>query len=88
MLPSLSNVLKRIMYNRMVSFIYNQSVLHFYQFGFRSLLGTQDAIATFVNLVAPKLDKNEDVSAIFLDVAKTFDSINHDNNTVYAIIIA
>ena len=62
----------------MVSFIDSQSILHFYQFGFRSYVGTQNAIATLVNFVANKLDKHEDVSAIFLDVAKAFDSINHD----------
>ena len=38
----------------------------------------QDANATFVNFVANKLVKHEDVSAIFLYVAKAFDSINHD----------
>ena len=76
-LPSLSKVLERIMYNRMVSFIDFQSTLYFYQFGCRSHVGTQDAIATFVNFVASKLDKHEDDSAIFLDVAKAFNSINH-----------
>ena len=39
-LPSLSKVLERIMYNRMVSFIDFQSILHFYQFGFCSHLGS------------------------------------------------
>ena len=62
----------------MVSFIDSQSILHFYQFGFRSHLGTQDAFTTFVNFVATKLDKHGNVSTIFLDVAKAFDSINHD----------
>ena len=41
-------------------------------------MGTQDTIVTFVNFVAYKLDKHEDVSAIFLDVTKAFDSINQD----------
>ena len=77
-LSSLSKVLERIMYNRMVSLIDSLSILHFYQFGFRSDVGMQDAIVKFVNFVANKLDKHEDVSAIFLDVAKAFDSINHD----------
>ena len=77
-LPSLSKVFERIMYNRMILFIYSQSILHFYQFGFHSHVGTQNAIATFVNFFANKLDKHEDVSAIFLDVAKAFNSINHD----------
>ena len=76
--PSLSKVLERIMYNKMVLFIDSQPILHFYQFGFRSHVGLQDAIATFVNFVANKLDKHENVSAIFLDVAKAFDSIDHD----------
>ena len=41
-------------------------------------MGTQDAIAIFVNFVANILNKHEDVSAVFLDIAKAFDSINHD----------
>ena len=61
----------------MVSFIDSQSILHFYQFGFHSHVGTQDAIATFINIIANKLDKDEDASTIFLDVAKAFDSIDH-----------
>ena len=77
-LPLLSKVLEKIMCNRMFSFFDSQSILHFYQFSFRSHMDTQDANAVFVNFVANKLDKHEDVSAIFLNVAKTFDSINHD----------
>ena len=61
----------------MVSFIDFQSILHFYQFGFCSHLGTQFAIVAFVNIVANKLGKYEVVSAIFLNVAKAFFSINH-----------
>ena len=41
-------------------------------------MGTQDAIATFVNFVTNKLDKHENVFTIFLNVSKAFDSINHD----------
>ena len=62
----------------MVSIFDSQSILHFYKFGFRSHVCTQDAIATFVNFGADKLGKHEDVSAVFLDAAKAFDSINHD----------
>ena len=62
----------------MISFIDSQSILHIYQFGIRIHTGRQDARATFVNFVTNKLDKHEDVSAIFLDVAKAFNSINHN----------
>ena len=58
--------------------INSQSILHFYHFCFCSHLGTQNATATFVNFVANKLDKHGDISAIFIDVAMTFDSINYD----------
>ena len=62
----------------MVSFINSQLILHLYQFGFCSHVGTQDAIKKFFNFEANKLDKHENFSAIYLDVAKVFDSINHD----------
>ena len=62
----------------MISFIDSQPILHFYHFGFHSNAGTQDAIATFVNFVANKLDKHDHISAIFLDLAKAFDFIYHN----------
>jgi hypothetical protein len=77
-LSSVSKVLERLMYNRMTAFLGEHDILYSSQFGFRSGMNTQDAIARFVNTVTDNLDKTIDTSALFIDVAKAFDSLNHN----------
>ena len=77
-LPAVSKILERLMYNRIVQFVDKYSLLSKWQFGFRSHKSTQDAIAYFVDHVTNNLDEHRDVCALFVDVAKAFDSLNHD----------
>jgi len=59
-------------------FIRYKSALSDKQFGFRETVGCQEAISYFSNLIYNALDKNKKCLAIFLDIAKAFDSVNHD----------
>jgi hypothetical protein len=76
-LPSVSKILEKIMYNRMISFTNKYALLSSAQYGFRAGRSTQDAIADLVEHVTMNLDEHADVSALFVDVAKAFDSVNH-----------
>jgi hypothetical protein len=76
-LPAVSKILERLMYNRMITYIDKFSLLTKWQFGFRPRRSTQDAIANFVDYVT-NLDKKNDVCALFINVAKAFDSLNHE----------
>ncbi len=78
LLPAVSKILERLMYNRMMSFADKYSLLTRWQFGFRPYKSTQDAIARFVDNVTSNLDEHRDVCALFVDVAKAFDSLNHE----------
>jgi hypothetical protein len=47
------------------------------QFGFCEHTGSEDVIAYLANLAYSSLDKDKLCSGIFLNVAKTFNSISH-----------
>ena len=48
------------------------------QFGFRENYSTSLAIARLHELVINELDKNNSICALFLDLAKAFDTVNHN----------
>ena len=62
----------------MLSFIDKYSLLTKWQFDFRQYRSIQDAIAHFVVHVTQELDLKNNVCLLFIDVAKIFDSLNHD----------
>lgn len=45
--------------------------------GFRKGLGIKDAIAKVSEIIWEKLDQSKPVAAVFLDLAKAFDTVNH-----------
>jgi retron-type reverse transcriptase len=76
-LPALSKILERLMYNRMIKFLNKFNVLHAAQYGFRSGRSTESALIDLNEYVSKYLDQSMHVFALYLDVAKAFDSINH-----------
>ena len=73
-LPVFSKLLKRLMYNRLISFINQHKLLNKFQFGFRS---TNLALIYLVDKIAKAIDEKEIVLGVFLDFSKAFDTINH-----------
>ena len=77
-LPAISKIFEKLMYERIISFACKYSLLTTQQYGFRSGISTQDAVANLVEHVTMKLDQCCDVSALYIDVSKAFDSVNYD----------
>ena len=77
-LPLLSKVFEKLMYNRLVKFLIKNNILTDRQFGFRSKLNTSDAITQFLDISYHCLDNQKILIAIFLDFSKAFDTVNHD----------
>ena len=77
-LPSISKVLEKIIYNRLHSFITNHDILSPCQFGFRPKRSTYMAINDFYSKVTEYLDNKMYTVGIFLDLSKAFDTLNHD----------
>lgn len=74
-LPAFSKILERIMNNRLTQYLEDRNLLSQQQFGFRKNRSTSDAVSELTNHVAEVLDAGDKCLAIFLDIAKAFDSI-------------
>jgi hypothetical protein len=77
LLPSVSKILEKLMYCRLIAYIEKFNLLNSNQFGFRTGSCTQDTVAHLVESITKKLDNHNSVSVLFVDVAKAFDSTNH-----------
>ena len=78
LLPALSKVLEKIILVRMMSFLTNNEVLSEEQFGFRPKFTTEFAILDIYEKLMKNLDESLSSCAIFLDLAKAFDTVNHN----------
>ena len=77
LLPSISKILEKIVHQRMYKFLCNQSILFPNQYGFRPKHSTVDAVTTFTSDLMLSLDKKYSTLAVFLDLSKAFDTIDH-----------
>lgn len=76
-LPSISKIIERLMYNRLLSFLDTYKLLSNYQYGFRKNKSTEDAVINLCDYVTHCLDNGQVVLGMFVDVSKAFDSIDH-----------
>lgn len=75
-LPALSKILERIMNRRLMKFLETNQLLSPTQYGFRHGKSTNDAVHELVNTVVNKLDERKKCLAVFLDLAKAFDTVS------------
>ena len=77
-LSPFSKIFERIIYNRMVEFIEHNNILNINQFGFRKGLSTESAIIQFIDKIHKGLNKRHHTIAVFMDLSKAFDVLNHN----------
>ena len=77
LLPVISKILERIVYNFMVEHLEKNQVLFPKQFGFRRRHSTSDAALSLVWDILEAFDKNLMVLGIFIDLRKAFDTVSH-----------
>ena len=77
LLPTLSKVLEKVMYTRLMSFLEINDILIGNQFGFRRSHPSYMALMVMINEISQALDSGEHVVGIFLDFSKAFDTVNH-----------
>lgn len=75
-LPSISKILEKLINNRLVKYLQENSILSDQQFGFRPNLSTSDAVHSLTDFITKELDKNNYTIGIFLDLAKAFDTVS------------
>lgn len=64
--------------DRLLSFVEKHNIFVDGQFGFRKKLSTKDAALKLIEQIVTSLNNNEKCLAVFLDVAKAFDTVNHN----------
>ena len=65
------------MYNRLIQFIEQSKLLNNAQYGFRTGHSTTQAVLDIVNTIHNNMDNRLFSCAVFIDLQKAFDSVNH-----------
>ena len=76
-LPCLSKVLEKLLNNQLTGFLDVYSIISGMQSGFHSGCGCVTATLKVLNDVTIALDSKQCCAAIFIDLAKTFDTVDH-----------
>lgn len=76
-LPSLSKIIERALYERLMSFFKHHHVLSNTQYGFVPGLSTQLAIYSSLVDVMSSLDSGSNVAGLYFDLSKAFDMVDH-----------
>jgi len=78
LLPTLSKIFEKIVANRLMQFLNQNSILSQWQFGFRPRHSTLHPMVHFVNHISEALNKKHHAIAIFCDLRKAFDTCDHE----------
>ena len=76
-LPCFSKLLERIMYNCLLKYLSENSILYEKQFGFQTSHSTEHAILLLVNQHYQSFDEIMFRLGIFIDLSKAFDTVEH-----------
>ena len=60
------------------NFLLQHKLLSSYQFGFRPLHSTATSLIDITNTILHNIDKGKLTGLAFLDLSKTFDTLDHD----------
>ena len=77
-LPFMSKILERAMSLRILHYLDTFKFISKNQYGFQRKISTSDAITDLTEQIYKNLDDKEHTIAIFLDLKKAFDTVNHD----------
>ena len=78
LLPIFSKVLEKLMLARLSTFIYKNNVLNAHQHGFRPLHSINSFLTDVLDYITAALDRKYVALALFIDVSKAFNSLNHN----------
>ena len=78
LLPLFAKMLEKVIKHRLVDFLDKNDLITDNQFGFRKSHSTELAVIDIQNTLLRTLDNNKLTCTIFLDLAKAFDSVDHN----------
>ena len=72
-----NRIFEKLMYNRLIQFIEHNKLLNNAQYGVRTGHSTTQAVLDVVNTIHNNMDYRLFSCAVFIDLQKAFDSVNH-----------
>ena len=78
LLVTISKVIEKLVYKRTIKFIDKYELLFDSQYGFRSKRSCEHAILELVGNTIDSKNAKQHSCALFLDLSKAFDTLNHD----------
>ena len=78
LLCTLSKVLEKIMYNRVIEFLNEHEILFKYQLGFRQSYSTYLAMTVLIDKLVKSVENGDIVVGVFFDFSKAFDTVDHE----------
>ena len=79
LLPVFSKILEKIIYDRIKPIIETKKLIPDHQFGFRNKHSTIEQMHRLINEIIVALENKEYCTALFIDIEKAFDKINHES---------
>ena len=77
-LSIVSKILERAVHDQLYTYLTSNSILHPSQSGFRSGHSTNTALLDVSDFILENMNEGRATAAIFLDLKKAFDTVNHD----------
>ena len=76
-LPVVSKILEKAVHHQLMDYLERNNLLSQNQFGYRSQCSTDLATALFTDSIRKAADKGSLTGAVFLDLSKAFDTLDH-----------
>ena len=73
----ISKVFERVVFDQLSDYLENNHLLTNYQYGFRRKRSTRDAVTIFTDHIKRNMDKSKVTGALYMDLRKAFDTVNH-----------
>ena len=78
LLVTISKVIEKLIYKRMIKFIDKYNLLYDSQYGFRTKQSCEHAILELIGNILESKNSKQHACALFLDLSKAFDTLNHN----------
>ena len=76
-LPTLSKILEKVVHKQFYEYLDSNNIISNKQYGFRPRLSATAALSAFADEVLLKMEEGELCGAVFLDLTKAFDTVDH-----------
>ena len=78
LLPTISKIFERILYNQLHEYFDNNNLLAEQQFGFRSNHSTEYAAVKLVAHISKEMESGNNTTSSYIDLSKAFDTLSFD----------